>query len=55
MQQTQTTTPAFDAVKYKQTTLQQWNNAGETWHRGGHCCRTLHVDRRAQSPIEFKP
>lgn len=35
MQQTPTTTPAFDAVKYKQTTLQQWNNAAEAWHRWG--------------------
>jgi SAM-dependent methyltransferase len=35
MQQTQTTTPAFDAVKYKQTTLQQWSNAAEAWHRWG--------------------
>jgi len=23
----------FDAVKYKQTTLQQWNSAAEAWHR----------------------
>jgi len=25
--------PTFDAVKYKQTTLQQWNTAAEAWHR----------------------
>lgn len=27
--------PAFDADKYKQTTLQQWNTAAEAWHRWG--------------------
>jgi len=27
--------PQFDAVKYKQTTLQQWNSAAEAWHRWG--------------------
>ncbi len=27
--------PEFDAVKYKQTTLQQWNTAAEAWHRWG--------------------
>lgn len=25
--------PKFDAVKYKQTTLEQWNTAAEAWHR----------------------
>jgi len=25
----------FDAIKYKQTTLQQWNSAAEAWHRWG--------------------
>ncbi len=25
--------PQFDAIKYKQTTLQQWNTAAEAWHR----------------------
>ncbi len=25
--------PKFDAIKYKQTTLQQWNSAAEAWHR----------------------
>lgn len=30
-----TTPPKFDAVKYKQTTLQQWNSAAEAWHRWG--------------------
>lgn len=25
----------FDPIKYKQTTLQQWNNAAEAWHRWG--------------------
>ncbi|MEJ2362806.1 MAG: class I SAM-dependent methyltransferase [Gammaproteobacteria bacterium] len=25
----------FDAVKYKQTTLQQWDTAAEAWHRWG--------------------
>jgi SAM-dependent methyltransferase len=27
--------PVFDADKYKQTTLQQWNTAAEAWHRWG--------------------
>jgi SAM-dependent methyltransferase len=27
--------PAFDADKYKKTTLQQWNTAAEAWHRWG--------------------
>ncbi|WP_020678280.1 class I SAM-dependent methyltransferase [Geopsychrobacter electrodiphilus] len=27
--------PKFDAVKYKQTTLQQWDSAAEAWHRWG--------------------
>ncbi len=35
MQQTQTTQAVFDAVKYKQTTLEQWNSAAEAWHRWG--------------------
>jgi SAM-dependent methyltransferase len=35
MQQTQTTQPVFDAVRYKQTTLEQWNSAAEAWHRWG--------------------
>jgi SAM-dependent methyltransferase len=35
MQQTPTTTPAFDAIKYKQATLLQWNNAAKAWHRWG--------------------
>lgn len=35
MQQTQTTQPVFDAGKYKQTTLDQWNNAAEAWDRWG--------------------
>jgi len=26
-------TPQFDALKYKQTTLQQWDTAAEAWHR----------------------
>ena len=26
---------AFDAEKYKQTTLQQWNTAAAAWHRWG--------------------
>lgn len=30
MQQPQ---PVFDAIKYKETTLQQWNAAAEAWHR----------------------
>ena len=25
--------PKFDAIKYKQTTRQQWNSAAEAWHR----------------------
>jgi len=36
MQQTQTTTEAvFDPVQYKQTTLEQWNQAAEAWDRWG--------------------
>jgi ubiquinone/menaquinone biosynthesis C-methylase UbiE len=35
MQQAQTTQPVFDAVRYKQTTLDQWNSAAEAWHRWG--------------------
>jgi SAM-dependent methyltransferase len=35
MQQTQTAQAVFDAIKYKQTTLEQWNNAAEAWHRWG--------------------
>ena len=27
--------PQFDAIKYKQTTLQQWNSAAEAWHHWG--------------------
>ena len=27
--------PEFDAIKYKQTTLQQWNSAAAAWHRWG--------------------
>ena len=27
--------PKFDDVKYKQTTLHQWNTAAEAWHRWG--------------------
>lgn len=29
------TAPVFDAAKYKQTTLNQWNNAAEAWDRWG--------------------
>lgn len=29
------TSAKFDAIKYKQTTLQQWNTAAEAWHRWG--------------------
>lgn len=35
MQNNQATQPSFDAVKYKQTTLQQWNSAAEAWDRWG--------------------
>jgi SAM-dependent methyltransferase len=35
MQQTPTTQPVFDPVKYKLTTLEQWNSAAEAWHRWG--------------------
>ena len=28
-------TSKFDAIKYKQTTLEQWNSAAEAWHRWG--------------------
>jgi len=28
-------TPKFDAIQYKNTTLQQWNTAAEAWHRWG--------------------
>ncbi len=31
----QTNSPQFDAVKFKQTTLQQWNSAAEAWDRWG--------------------
>jgi SAM-dependent methyltransferase len=27
--------PKFDALKYKETTLQQWNSAAAAWHRWG--------------------
>lgn len=35
MQQPQTTQPVFDATKYKETTLEQWNSAAEAWDRWG--------------------
>lgn len=35
MQTASTTTPVFDPIRYKQTTLSQWNNAAEAWHRWG--------------------
>ncbi len=35
MPQTQTTQATFDAIKYKQTTLEQWNQAAEAWDRWG--------------------
>ncbi len=35
MQQPQLPQAVFDAVKYKETTLQQWNSAAEAWHRWG--------------------
>jgi ubiquinone/menaquinone biosynthesis C-methylase UbiE len=35
MQQTRYRQAEFDAAKYKQTTLDQWNNAAEAWHRWG--------------------
>lgn len=35
MQPKQTTQPVFDAGKYKQTTLEQWNHAAEAWDRWG--------------------
>ncbi len=35
MQQAQATQTVFDPVKYKQTTLAQWNNAAEAWDRWG--------------------
>lgn len=35
MQQARTNQPVLDAVKYKQTTLEQWNRADEAWHRLG--------------------
>jgi hypothetical protein len=25
--------PRFDAVKYKETTREQWQNTAEAWHR----------------------
>ncbi len=31
--------PEFDAIQYKQTTLQQWNTAAEAWHRWGPLLR----------------
>jgi len=30
-----TNSPSFDPIKYKQTTMQQWNTAAEAWHRWG--------------------
>ena len=27
--------PKFDAIKYKQATLHQWNSAAAAWHRWG--------------------
>lgn len=30
-----TNPPQFDPIQYKQTTLMQWNNAAEAWHRWG--------------------
>ena len=36
MKSTQPANPAFDAVKYKQTTLEQWNNAAEAWDSWGN-------------------
>ncbi len=33
MQQAQTTQTVFDPIKYKTTTLEQWNNAAEAWDR----------------------
>jgi len=42
MQQTQTAQPTFDAIKYKQTTLEQWNQAAKAWfHRGTLLSRWL--------------
>jgi SAM-dependent methyltransferase len=35
MQNRESIQPAFDAVKFKQTTLQQWNSAAEAWDRWG--------------------
>ena len=35
MHQTQATSAVFDAEAYKQSTLQQWNNTAEAWHRWG--------------------
>lgn len=35
MQQAHQTAPAFDAERYKQTTLAQWNQAAEAWDRWG--------------------
>jgi SAM-dependent methyltransferase len=35
MQHLQQSQPLFDAVKYKQTTMDQWNHAAEAWHRWG--------------------
>jgi SAM-dependent methyltransferase len=35
MQQNPTEQPEFDASQYKQTTLDQWNNAAEAWSRWG--------------------
>lgn len=35
MHQAQISQAVFDPIKYKQTTLDQWNNAAEAWHRWG--------------------
>jgi SAM-dependent methyltransferase len=35
MHQAQISQAVFDPIKYKRTTLDQWNNAAEAWHRWG--------------------
>ena len=36
MHQSHSNQDVFDAIKYKQTTLEQWNSAAEAWHRWGN-------------------
>jgi len=41
---------AFDPVRYRHTTRQQWDSAAEAWHRWEP---QLRVDRRPQTPVAW--